>query len=263
MVQGQKGNLMSITAPESSPRPTPCYLVRGRFEATPKGPQVIFERLRVLGSHHLEMHPPKVILRVQEVTQNDDGQQTNISEHELLEGGWREDEAAALTFMEEQWLKALDQLTSGLTDCCRELNAIRNHGALPEHRIVPALQPIRGLLDKARGGRVWGIGAKIGPLCQIMIARSEPSPTPFVTLTIAPLKRPPDDSQAAPDYDFAATPVVSLRFMDHQGLDAMQAAVAQAREVFAKVSLESERILNTAVGRQILHLVSDKPAGPQ
>lgn len=254
---------MSIITPASPQRSTPYYLVRGRFEATPEGPQVIFERLRVLGSHHLEMHPPKVILHVQEVTKNDDGQQTNISKQELLDNGWRDDEQAALAFMEETWVNALNQLTSGLADCCRELNAIRNHGALPENRIVPALQPIRGLLDKARGGRVWGIGAKIGSLCQVMIARSEPSPTPFVTLTIAPLKRPPDDSQAAPDYDFAATPVVSLRFMDYQGLDAMQAAVAQAREVFAKVSLESERILNTTAGRQILHLVSDKPAGPQ
>ena len=256
MVQGQKGNLMSTTAPESSPRPTPYYLVRGRFEATPEGPQVIFERLRVL-----ERLP--VGLRVQVINKDDDGPQTQGTEKQLFDGGWRDDEQAALAVMEETWVNALDQLTSGLTDCCRELNAIRNHGALPEHRIVPALQPIRGILDKARGGRVWGIGAKIGPLCQVMIARSEPSPTPFVTLTIAPLKRPPDDSQAAPDYDFAATPVVSLRFMDYQGLDAMQAAVAQAREVFAKVSLESERILNTAVGRQILHLVSDKPAGPQ
>lgn len=247
---------MSTLAPAYSPRPLPYYLVRGRFEATPEGPQVIFERLRVL-----ERLP--VGLQVQVINKDDNGPQTQATEKQLFDGGWREDEQAALTVMEETWVNALDQLTSGLADCCRELNAIRNHGALPENRIVPALQPIRGLLDKARGGRVWGIGAKIGSLCQVMIARSEPSPTPFVTLTIAPLKRPPDDSQAAPDYDFAATPVVSLRFMDYQGLDAIQAAMAQAREVFAKVSLESERVLNTAVGRQILHLVAEKPAGPQ
>lgn len=247
---------MSTFASTSPPRPTPYYLVRGRFEATPEGPQVIFERLRVL--EHLP-----VGMQVQVINKDDNGPQTQATEQQLFEGGWRDDEQAALAVMEETWVNALDQLTSGLADCCRELNAIRNHGALTENRIVPALQPIRGLLDKTRGGRVWGIGAKIGPLCQVMIARSELSPNPFVTLTIAPLKRLPDDSQAAPDYDFAATPVVSLRFMDYQGLDAMQAAVAQAREVFAKVSLESERILNTAAGRQILHLVSDKPTGPQ
>lgn len=247
---------MSTLAPASSPRPLPYYLVRGRFEATPEGPQVIFDRLRVL-----ERLP--VGLQVQVINKDDNGPQTQGTEQQLFEGGWRDDEQAALAVMEETWVNALDQLTSGLADCCRELNAIRNHGVSPDRLLTPALQPIRGLLDKARGGRVWGIGAKIGPLCQVMIARSELSPTPFVTLTIAPLKRPPDDSQAAPDYDFAATPVVSLRFMDYQGLDAMQAAVAQAREVFAKVSLESERILNTTAGRQILHLVSDKPAGPQ
>ena len=162
---------MSTITSASPLRPTPYYLVRGRFEATPEGPQVIFERLRVL-----ERLP--VGLQVQVINKDDNGPQTQATEQQLFEGGWREDEQAALTVMEETWVNALDQLTSGLTDCCRELNAIRNHGALPEHRIVPALQPIRGLLDKVRGGRVWGIGAKIGPLCQVMIARSEPSPTP-------------------------------------------------------------------------------------
>ena len=50
--------------------------------------------------------------------------------------------------------------------------------------------------------------------------------------------------------------------MDYQGLDAMQAVVARAREVFAKVSLESERILNTTAGRQILHLVRTSQPAP-
>lgn len=210
-------------------------LIRANIEAIAEGPQVVFQRIHVAPEGATEE-----VVYLAEIDNPASAWRKDLPV--LIQEGWRLTEDDALAFMRDAAIALRRKYYQEIIGITQELGAILAHGKGRSEQ--PPIQPIFATIRLQDGElKIWGMGALFGDSrVQIMIG-GQPGKSPAVTVTLAPLSRPIDetDLDAETPFAFEEFPAICLRFKTPGGLRALRAATMEAEQRLGQMSIQAER----------------------